>query len=110
MPETTDARLSADRQRWAAAPARVAAWLLLIWAGFEMSNYVDGSSTTPGGLLAGLLTLLAWGVMVVPLIAAVATKWVSRWWLVTHCLVGSASLVLIVYAAMFEKVGSSDLG
>ncbi|MWA07260.1 hypothetical protein F8568_044415 [Actinomadura sp. LD22] len=59
---------------------------LLIWAGFEMSNYRDGSSTTSGGLLAGLLTLLAWGIMAAPLIAAVATKWVSCWWLVTHWL------------------------
>ncbi|MEU9025806.1 hypothetical protein [Actinomadura sp. NPDC048394] len=83
---------------------------LLIWAGFEMSNYRDGSSTTSGGLLAGLLTLLAWGIMAAPLIAAVATKWVSCWWLVTHWLLGGASVVLIVYAVMFEEVGSSDLG
>ncbi|MWA07419.1 hypothetical protein F8568_045275 [Actinomadura sp. LD22] len=34
---------------------------LLMWACFEMPNYRDGSSTTPCGLLAELLTLLTWG-------------------------------------------------
>ncbi|GAA3986607.1 hypothetical protein GCM10023085_80920 [Actinomadura viridis] len=83
---------------------------LLVWAGFEMADHRDGSSTTPGGLVTGFLTLLAWGIMVVPLIVAVAAKWVSRWWLIPHWLLGGASLVLTVYAMMFEEVGSSDLG
>jgi hypothetical protein len=83
---------------------------VLIWSGFEMAGHRDGSSTTPGGLLAGFMTLLAWGIMVVPLIIAVATKWVSRWWLVPHWLLGGVSLALTVYAMMFEEVGSSDLG
>ncbi|GAA2436061.1 hypothetical protein GCM10010191_58560 [Actinomadura vinacea] len=82
---------------------------LLIYGGFVMADYRDGSSTTPGGILAGFVTLLACGIMVVPLIAAVATKWVSRWWLVPHWLLGGASLALTVYAWMFEEVGSSDL-
>ncbi|MFF5263451.1 hypothetical protein ACFY4C_31355 [Actinomadura viridis] len=83
---------------------------LLIGAGFVMANHRDGSSTNPGGLLTGFMTLLAWGILVVPLIAAVATRWVSRWWLIPHWLLGGASIALTVYAMMFEEVGSSDLG
>lgn len=83
---------------------------VLVVAGFVMAGHRDGSSTTPGGLITGILTLLAWGVTTVPLLAAVATRWVSRWWLPTHWLLGGATVVLVVYATMFEEPGSSDLG
>ncbi|MEO3830380.1 hypothetical protein [Actinomadura sp. B10D3] len=84
--------------------------ILLIWAGFVMSHYRDGSSTTPGALLCGVLSLLVWVIMAAPLLLAVGTKWVSRWWVVPHGLLGAASLVVIVYAAIFEPTGSVDVG
>ncbi|MFB4316125.1 hypothetical protein [Actinomadura sp. 21ATH] len=84
--------------------------LALIFMGFEMVHMRDGSDNNPGATIAGFLTLLISALTAIPLIAAVATKWVNRWWLAAHWVLGAAAVLLTVYAILFEEPGSADRG
>ncbi|XRQ07193.1 hypothetical protein ACN3XK_63535 [Actinomadura welshii] len=76
----------------------------VIAMGFVMVPMKDGSSTNPGGAIAGLLAVAACVPPALPLVIGAARRWISHWWVVGHAALTLAAIVLLVYAVRFEQV------
>ncbi|GAA4497903.1 hypothetical protein GCM10023191_042110 [Actinoallomurus oryzae] len=78
----------------------------MLYVGYWRSLHPsDGSNRNPCGMPIGILSLFISAISVAPLLVATVKKWVGWWWATAHYVLVTASVGLIVCAALYDRSG-----